>query len=68
MTFDVLEPPLNLYDKAVHTSLSLISCVLRGFDEVRCAGTTPNLYDKALHTSLSLISCVLRGFDEVRCA
>ena len=55
-------------DKTLHTLLSQILGVLRGFDEVRCAGTTPNLYDKALHTLLSLISCVLRGFDEVRCA
>ena len=42
MRFDVLEPPRTymiklLYDKALHTSLYLQSCVLRGFDEVRCA-------------------------------
>ena len=52
MRFDVLEPPRtyltklytpsSLYDKALHTFLSLISCVLRGFDEVRCARTSSN--------------------------
>ena len=54
--------------KTLHTSLSLISFILRRFDEVRCAWTTPNLCDKTLHTSLSLISFILRRFDEVRCA
>ena len=60
----MLEPP-RTYMTKVHTSLSLIARVLRGFEEVRCA---PNLNDKALHTSLSLISCVFRGsmrFDEL---
>ena len=66
MRFDVIEPHRN--SSKWMLSLSLISFIMRRFDEVRCDWTTPNLCDKTLHTSLSLISFILRRFDDVRCA